>query len=262
MNKKVNIEKDEYAESVFAVEKTKSSFFKTFFTCFVYQKITLALARFFYKIKFNPNIITCFMLITVLIASVLFLVPNVVCLIIGAIVLQFFEIFDDVDGIVARATNKLSKKGEQLDFLMHIICHPILICVFGYLLFNLFPATTIFGVDKLIFFIVMFGIMMTCELIMRQIIALNVITKLKVNHAEMQVAEHKTPLIIKLFRWIKSFFDMFPVYALVVPIFIIIDTFCGTQIAFWYSVIYILVSMATILKACVFKLVDYARCKQ
>lgn len=84
--------------------------------------------------RIKPNYITLLMLPSAVIAASLFFTGNIICIIAGALVIQLFQIFDYCDGKVARATNQKSKYGKELDFLMHVICHPIVFLSFSGLL--------------------------------------------------------------------------------------------------------------------------------
>lgn len=96
--------------------------------------IVYPLSVWFANRRVKPNSITLLMLPSALLAAFLFFTGNIVCVIIGAFVIQLFQIFDYSDGKVARATNQKSKYGKELDFLMHVICHPIVFLSFSGLL--------------------------------------------------------------------------------------------------------------------------------
>lgn len=92
--------------------------------------VVYPLSVWFAKKGILPNYITLLMLPSALVAASLFYTGNITCIILGAIVIQLFQIFDYCDGKVARATNQKSKYGKELDFLMHVICHPIVFLSF------------------------------------------------------------------------------------------------------------------------------------
>lgn len=75
----------------------------------------------------HPNTITLLMIISGLLGGVLFLMPSLFCKTIACLFYYMWFIFDCSDGEVARFTNTFSKYGKQLDWVAHMVCHPLLI---------------------------------------------------------------------------------------------------------------------------------------
>lgn len=230
----------EQIERVISNEKAKFTFQHAYITSLVLQPITFWMARKASNKGVNPNYLTLGMLLSVVLAIPCFFCPSPYAYLIGFLLLQFFEIFDDADGIVARATNQLSPYGEQLDYLMHLICHPLLILTYGYVVFQLIPDQKIWGFEKLYVLLVFFGILFLVEVSMRSLIELSSISRLK---RPDTVTETK-PLtgFSYVFRCcynqISFCLTDFPVFALLIPIFFVIDGFLHLNLSFYAFVIY------------------------
>ena len=121
--------------------------------------IVYPLSVWFAKRGVKPNNITLLMLPSALIAASLFYCGNIITTVVGAFVIQLFQIFDYSDGKVARATNQKSKYGKELDFLMHVVCHPIVFLSFSGLLFMTSSLDRHF-----IWIIVMSGAIVECSI--------------------------------------------------------------------------------------------------
>lgn len=92
--------------------------------------IVYPLSKFLAKHNVRPNLITLLMLPSAYIASALFWSQNLFLIFFGALIIQFFQIFDFCDGKIARATKQTSIYGRELDYLMHVLCHPVVLISF------------------------------------------------------------------------------------------------------------------------------------
>jgi phosphatidylserine synthase len=83
-------------------------------------------------ISLEPTTI-CFIMILLGLASLpFFLIGEYWSIIVGALVLQVHYIFDHIDGNVARATNKKTKRGQYLDYIPNITVNPLVFVALGY----------------------------------------------------------------------------------------------------------------------------------
>lgn len=82
------------------------------------------------KYKKTPNQITGYMILSGAIGGLLFALPNILAKIVGMLLIQLWFVFDCSDGEVARYQKKFSKFGSELDFMAHLIDHPLII--FGF----------------------------------------------------------------------------------------------------------------------------------
>lgn len=85
----------------------------------------------FLKLNISPNTITLFMIISGVIGGILFILPSLICKILGIVFFFLWFVFDCSDGEVARITRNFSKYGKEMDFIAHLICHPLLMIGVG-----------------------------------------------------------------------------------------------------------------------------------
>jgi phosphatidylglycerophosphate synthase len=222
-------------------ERKRANFLTWFPTALLYKPVIYAIAtRASYK-HINPNQLTLCMLWSVLLALPCFFCPSPYALLVAWFFLQFFEIFDDADGAVARVTHQLSPFGEQLDFLMHLICHPLMSVAIGYSVYFSVPGETIWSYPKLWVIVLVYGSLIITELTVRTLDALAGITKLKQPSSGVPAP---LPTGFKGFlrcayAQASCFVSAFPVYLLIVPIFLFVDRLTGTPIAFYYTLVLI-----------------------
>ena len=74
----------------------------------------------------SPNGITMLMILSGIIGSILFAMPNAVCKWAGYIFWVLWYVFDNSDGQVARFTKRFSKYGTEMDYMAHLIDHPLM----------------------------------------------------------------------------------------------------------------------------------------
>ena len=70
--------------------------------------------------------ITLMMIISGLVSGLLFSQTSLVCKIVASLLYFLWFILDCSDGEVARFTKTFSNYGKQLDWVAHLICHPLL----------------------------------------------------------------------------------------------------------------------------------------
>ena len=75
----------------------------------------------------HPNTVTLLMIISGFLGGILFLLPSVLYKLFACVCYFLWFIFDCSDGEVARFTQTFSKYGKQLDWIAHMVCHPLLI---------------------------------------------------------------------------------------------------------------------------------------
>lgn len=89
------------------------------------QRISPYLSSVYIKAGTSPNTITLYMIISGIIGAIFFSLPNIYLKIVGAILIQMWFILDCSDGEVARYTHRYSKFGKELDYMAHLINHPL-----------------------------------------------------------------------------------------------------------------------------------------
>ncbi|MDE5758277.1 MAG: CDP-alcohol phosphatidyltransferase family protein, partial [Allobaculum sp.] len=80
----------------------------------------------FIKHNIVPNQITLLMIMFGIIGSILFAIPNVWCKILGYCGWLMWFAMDCSDGQVARYTKTFSKYGTEMDYMAHLIDHPLM----------------------------------------------------------------------------------------------------------------------------------------
>lgn len=90
------------------------------------RKFTIYITWLFVKLGISANTVT-FMMIPMGIIGAAMMVPHILWMnIAGFIILIMAEMFDLIDGEIARWTGKSSIKGVYLDQVSHILCNPLL----------------------------------------------------------------------------------------------------------------------------------------
>lgn len=89
--------------------------------------ITPILSSYFINKHIKPNTITVIMILTGFLSGVLMFNLSIYIKFLCFILYLFWFAFDCSDGEVARYTQTFSKFGEQLDWVAHLICHPLFI---------------------------------------------------------------------------------------------------------------------------------------
>ena len=95
------------------------------FVCLTF--ITPFMSTWFINKKYSPNSITMMMLITGLVFGIIMLIPNIMLKLLCFGGFLFWFSFDCSDGEVARFTKVFSKYGKQLDWMAHLVCHPLFV---------------------------------------------------------------------------------------------------------------------------------------
>ena len=83
-------------------------------------------SAFFIKRGYSPNKVTGFMILFGIIGSIFFALPYGWAKIIGYIFWYLWFTMDLSDGEVARYTHKFSKYGVEMDYMAHLIDHPLM----------------------------------------------------------------------------------------------------------------------------------------
>ena len=226
---------------------------------------TLWLAGIHLRRGTNPNLLTLCMLLTVLVSLPFFLFGNAVCALIGLILIQWFEIFDDADGIVARGTGQLSVFGEQLDFLMHILCHPLSLATYAFAVWRTLPEAAVLPAlpfSNTMLMLLLFAIFVLSELGLRALIELDAITREKRRargeEEPPRAARHTGVATVKMILSALLCYP-YPVFMQTFPLFLVIDLFAGTHIAFSVFGVFACLWLLSFLKNCASRLLPYMR---
>lgn len=83
--------------------------------------------KIFIKRNVSPNGVTLLMILLGIIGSLLLSLPYMLLKCIGSFFLLLWYTMDRSDGEVARITQKFSKYGKEMDYIAHLICHPLFV---------------------------------------------------------------------------------------------------------------------------------------
>uniref|UniRef100_UPI0025A9486B CDP-alcohol phosphatidyltransferase family protein n=1 Tax=Bacteroides acidifaciens TaxID=85831 RepID=UPI0025A9486B len=160
----------------------------------------------FIKHNVTPNNITMLMIAFGIIGSILFAIPSLPCKILGYICWIMWYTMDNSDGQVARYTKNFSRYGTQMDFMAHLIDHPLM---------NIAIWLTFIQIVKPddIMLLSLFSIMViSCEMLLRNITSFQfqMAKEEKTSHAKnpqnifkyLLIQLTLFPNIIVLFSWI------------------------------------------------------------
>lgn len=182
-----------------------------------------------------PNKITLHMIISGIVGGILFCFPSNLIKFIGMIFMQTWFILDCSDGEVARETKNFSKYGKELDFLAHIINHPIFTFA---LLISLIQKNEY----QLYFLISIFSLNCILDLYNRSLIKLWLIKELKEENKENRFQKSKIKKIVLIFLQI---FAVYPNFILFSSIFY----FINAKFIIYYSILNILLTLLFLLKS-------------
>jgi phosphatidylglycerophosphate synthase len=195
-------------------------------TTMLLRPLTMWLVVFSIKHKIHPNVLTLMMLVSVLVSCGLMFTLNVWAMIAGFINLQLFEVFDDADGIVARSRNKLSPYGQQLDFWMHMTCHPIIIATYTYWMYSRCNYNFIPNYDFTWGLVGLSIALVVVELSMRLMVCFDSLSGLRLSaEGVTSPAPAELSKLRIAFNAFKAILTVFPVFFSLFPICFIIDYF-------------------------------------
>jgi phosphatidylglycerophosphate synthase len=155
------------------------------------------------------------------------------------IVYWLWFILDCSDGEVARHTKTFSQYGTQLDWIAHLVCHPLMVLA-CWISFQQSSAPHFY------WYTIMSILLVAVELIRRQLIAFDTLLSASTN---MGIKPTSAP---PLYKWIVTQFLYFPNFVLLFP-FLYVTSYC----LHWEYIIYIYIGWAFI--NCLFVIRDIIR---
>lgn len=187
----------------------------------------------FIRKHIRPNTVTLFMIISGITGSILLMIPSFVFKCLGIVCLLLWYVMDCSDGEIARITKQFSKHGKEMDYMAHLICHPLFVVA----LWSNFLQLGKYDMNQVSILLILF---ISNELIYRNFISFDTYVNSKV-----VILNLKTPLSIKgnLFSKIKyciAQFLVFPNIVIFYPIFLLLD-FCSIINSF--SILLLIISI-------------------
>jgi phosphatidylserine synthase len=205
---------------------------EVFAAYFFSRRLSPFFVNIFLKLNIIPNTITIYMIIVGIIGAIFFSFSDIWFKIVGYVFMHLWFIFDCSDGEVARITKVFSKFGKELDYIAHIINHPI---------FNIAFLISLIQLNKYnIMFISMVSIVLiSSNLVGRNLISMYTIFELR--KKSKNVVLNKKKLYRVIISYLIGFLTQYPNFVLIFPILYFIDVLIGTSM----SLIYFLVITAS-----------------
>ncbi len=210
--------------------------FNSFTGHFISSAISPIFTAWFVKRGTRPNTITIYMILAGVLGAVLFAFDNMWLKIAGFALFHFWFIMDCSDGEVARITKQFSKYGKEIDFMAHLICHPLMNLALWWSFIQL-------GTYNTLFLSAFFMAFISVELVNRSLVLFN--TYLVDEDAPKA---SRPSLVLYFLRQITSY----PNFMLLFPGVFLIDYFYGYHISAYVLMLwgsfYMLLSVRMVIK--------------
>jgi phosphatidylglycerophosphate synthase len=199
-----------------------------FFAYFFGRRLSPFFVNIFLKLNITPNTITVYMIRAGIIGAILFAFDNIWFKFTGYIFMLLWLILDCADGEVARITKVFSKFGKELDYIAHIINHP---------LFNVAFLISLIQLNKynVILLAIISILFISSNLINRNLLSMYIIYDLKAKPKNAILNKQKMPRVI--LNYIINILIFFPNFVLLFPLMYFIDVSMGTFLSLLYFLI-------------------------
>lgn len=178
----------------------------------------------FISIGIVPNDITFLMIVSGIVAGVLFSLPSLIAKTFAVLLYWFWYICDCSDGEVARYTNTFSKFGRELDWVSHLSCHSL----FYLAIYLSFYQE---GRCNMMLLSILTIIFVSSELISRNLIVFDAYI-----FSDNRFEEHHNRN--KVIRYIALQLFNFPTFVLFFSLFLTFDFFFKWGIAFYIYILW------------------------
>jgi len=217
------------------IKKAKNLSLKTYFlsSFLISNRISPYISSIYIKKKVVPNTITLHMIYSGIIGAIFFSLPNIYLKVVGALFIHLWFILDCSDGEVARYTKTFSKFGKELDYMAHLINHPL----FGLSFFISLMQFERYNIYNLAILILLSNFL---EYLNRNLITLNLVLQLK---EQKQIVSNNDKWTLKrIILFFVNIFTIYPNLILFGVIIYFIDYFIGSNILYLYLVMNVLLS--------------------
>lgn len=213
------------------IKKTKNLSLQTYFlsSYLISNRISPYISSLYIKWNVKPNTITLHMILSGILGAFFFSIDNVFSKVLGAVLIHLWFILDCSDGEVARYTKKFSKYGTELDYVAHLINHPL----FG---FSIFASLVQLEKYDFYYLLVLFLLSNLMDYLGRNISTLNIVIKMKENQPNThgQIGNPKKWTIKKVILFITDIFTIYPNFILFGVLIYFVDYFLSSDLLFWY----------------------------
>ncbi len=216
-----------------------TSLLTEFLICPYCQLLSPFFTNFFVKKGIIPNMVTVFMIISGILGAAFFAIPNLVCQIIGTILIHIWFVLDCSDGEVARITKTFSTFGKELDYTAHVINHPFFSLAF-------ISAMYFSGHYNMVWVFAFFVVFSILEWWSRHICIFIDVHNLKLPPQESE--EEKCSLRKAILTFILNSLLAYPNFALIFPLLFFLDLALGSQIAFYFLGLYVVANLLLVPK--------------
>jgi len=167
------------------------------------------------------------------VGSLLFALPPIGLKACGLIFIHLWYVLDCCDGETARITRRFSRFGKELDYVAHVVNHP---------LFNLAFAVSLVGMGRYSTSVILFAsiLCISAELVLRNIVSFSHMYELKMNSPVLK--RNRGGISKKMLFQIVCFFSVYPNFALLFPLAYFADLYFRTSVALYYLLAHTAVS--------------------
>lgn len=198
---------------------------EVFFAYFFGRRLSPFIVNVFLDLKIKPNTITIYMIVTGIIGAILFAFNIIWFKFTGYIFILLWLTLDCADGEVARITKTFSKFGKELDYIAHIINHPIFNIAFFISLIQLYKY-------NIIFLSIVSIVLISSNLVSRNLISIYTIFELK--EKSKNTASNNRKLYRIIIIYLIGILTQYPNFVLIFPILYFIDALIGTSTSLMY----------------------------
>ena len=182
------------------------------------------------------------MILSGIVGSILFSLPNIIAKIIGAIFIHLWFVLDCSDGEVARYTKTFSKYGKELDYMAHLINHPL----FGASIFLSLLQLGRYNPSYLFMLVFLSNFL---DYGIRNLTKLNVIEEMKEEkNTASKIEEDKFWHIKRIILFATSIFTLYPNFILFGVLIYFVDFYMGTNILYIYLILNVLITGLFVIK--------------
>lgn len=190
------------------------------------DRISPYLSSMYINKNVKPNKITLHMIYSGIIGAILFSNPNIYLKLLGAIFIHLWFILDCSDGEVARYTTTFSKYGKELDYMAHLINHPL----FGFSIFMSLVQLERYNIDYLVIMVFLSNFL---DYVNRNLYTLDMIVQFKEENRK-DIKNITMSTIKKKILLITNIFIIYPNFILFGVVIYFIDYFVNTNILIAY----------------------------
>ncbi|MHC5268662.1 CDP-alcohol phosphatidyltransferase family protein [Enterococcus sp. LJL98] len=225
------------------IKKENKPSLKEFFLAsfLISQRISPYLSSVYIKKGIKPNTITLHMIYSGILGAVLFAMPNTYIKVLGVLFIHLWFILDCSDGEVARYTKKFSKYGKELDYMAHLINHPL----FGIALF-----CSLVQLNRYSFYILSVLVLLSnlLDYLTRNLNTLDLVINLKAENKSIRSSSSTNWSLKEFILFVASLFMVYPNFILFSVLFFFIDYWVGTNIVYVYLILNIFITFIFNLK--------------